>query len=111
MLARRRTEMHAAPVGTRREGDQSEVPRLDGLGHVVAPEATPANEVLLGNEDSAVVPRPAARAACEAVELHAPYPALPAERRARGTRDMALCTAAVSACEARRSSCSASAPW
>ena len=53
----------------------AEVPRLQLLEEVLSTDASPPHEVLGGDEDPAVVARPAARAAGQAVEIvrHVPW--------------------------------------
>ena len=62
-------EVDARPVIARRERDHPEVSGLDLGAEIVAAAIAPSYEILRRDQDAAVVTRPAARAAGQAVEL------------------------------------------
>src|SRR5690606_29810353 len=62
-------EVHARAIVARGEGHIAEMAGLELLDDVVPAEPLPTNDVLLGDEDAAIAPRPAANTATQAVEL------------------------------------------
>lgn len=62
-------EVYAGARRSGGEGELAEVPRLELLEKVLAPDPTPADEVRLGDEDATIVAGATAGAARQAVEL------------------------------------------
>lgn len=61
--------MNAAPIGPRRKGRLTKMAWLDGAREIVAAHGAPPEEIALWDEDRPILPRPAASAALETIEL------------------------------------------
>lgn len=64
-------EVDAAPVFARRECNLAEMSGLDGLGEILPPDGSPADEIALGDQDGAVAACSAANSTFKAIQRFA----------------------------------------